>query len=83
MWRAYARAVRFVDLFRFNNRIRFASVLSIHRVKRGDDVPTTREVQILNTELQQIMKGNFETCVILQSTKSDAFSLQIHAKRNL
>uniref|UniRef100_A0A914V3J3 glutamine--fructose-6-phosphate transaminase (isomerizing) n=1 Tax=Plectus sambesii TaxID=2011161 RepID=A0A914V3J3_9BILA len=35
--------------------------LTIHRIKRGDQAPQTREVQSLNMELQQIMKGNFKT----------------------
>ncbi|MCP9265893.1 Glutamine--fructose-6-phosphate aminotransferase [isomerizing] 1 [Dirofilaria immitis] len=35
--------------------------LSIHRVKRGDEIPQTREVQNLTLELQQIMMGDFKT----------------------
>uniref|UniRef100_A0A8R1XXD9 glutamine--fructose-6-phosphate transaminase (isomerizing) n=1 Tax=Onchocerca volvulus TaxID=6282 RepID=A0A8R1XXD9_ONCVO len=35
--------------------------LSIHRVKRGDEIPQTREVQNLTLELQEIMMGNFKT----------------------
>ncbi|VDN05331.1 unnamed protein product [Thelazia callipaeda] len=35
--------------------------LSIHRIKRGDEIPQTREVQNLTLELQQIMMGNFKT----------------------
>lgn len=37
--------------------------LSIHRIRRGhnDDTEQKREVNILNMELQEIMKGNFKT----------------------
>ncbi|VDN41425.1 unnamed protein product [Gongylonema pulchrum] len=35
--------------------------LSIHRTKRGDEIPQTREVQNLTMELQQIMMGDFKT----------------------
>ncbi|OZC11055.1 Glucosamine--fructose-6-phosphate aminotransferase [isomerizing] 1 family protein [Onchocerca flexuosa] len=35
--------------------------LSIHRIKRGDEIPQTREVQNLTLELQEIMMGNFKT----------------------
>uniref|UniRef100_A0A1I8EJX9 glutamine--fructose-6-phosphate transaminase (isomerizing) n=1 Tax=Wuchereria bancrofti TaxID=6293 RepID=A0A1I8EJX9_WUCBA len=35
--------------------------LSIHRVKRGDEIPQTREVQNLTLELQEIMMGDFKT----------------------
>ncbi|VBB32537.1 unnamed protein product [Acanthocheilonema viteae] len=35
--------------------------LSIHRVKRGDEIPQTREVQNLTLELQQIVMGDFKT----------------------
>ncbi|KHJ81699.1 hypothetical protein OESDEN_18613, partial [Oesophagostomum dentatum] len=38
--------------------------LSIHRITRkmsSEDTQQTREVQSLNLELQQIMKGNFKT----------------------
>lgn len=33
------------------------SVLSIHRLKRTGDAPQTRDVQMLNMEIQEIMKG--------------------------
>ncbi|CAG9533748.1 unnamed protein product [Cercopithifilaria johnstoni] len=35
--------------------------LSIHRIKRGDEIPQTREVQNLTLELQQIVMGDFKT----------------------
>ncbi len=47
--------------------------LSIHRIKRGDQGPQSREVQQLNMELQQIMKGNFKTFMqkeIFEQTES-------------
>lgn len=47
--------------------------LSIHRIKRGDQGPQSREVQLLNMELQQIMKGNFKTFMqkeIFEQTES-------------
>lgn len=37
------------------------TVLSIHRVRRGNEAEQTREVQLLTMELQQIMKGNYKT----------------------
>jgi hypothetical protein len=41
--------------------IAFAA-LSIHRIRRGDGtLPQTREVQLLTTELQQIMRGDYKT----------------------
>lgn len=52
----------FIPFLSFSLLCNFLIVLSIHRIKRHDDPASqTREVQQLNMELQQIMRGDFKT----------------------